>query len=303
MEHRVYDDALGHRYEYDSNVINHRKVATGDLLVIRDRHLVYGFGAVQTITTKPGIKVMQRCRNANCNSADIKMRKRQLPRFRCSDCHLEFDDPVLDPMNVTEFSASYEAWWLPFQSPAPVRVLDFVYAGRDRQNAIRQLSLNGAIGMLRFHAGVEGNVYLQLLIHQGQIATGQVEALTRQRVGQQRFRERMLERFGSTCAVTGKQPESILDAAHLDAYAERHVHEEDGGLLLRADVHRLFDRLLLTFDPVTWRSCVAPALLERHEPLQAIHSQPIAVPASLRPSLDLIGQHHRAAKARWREMA
>lgn len=44
----------------------------------------------------------------------------------------------------------------------------------------------------------------------------------------------------------------------------------DGGLLLRSDVHRVFDRLLLTFDPVTWTSRVAPPLLDQYEGLRVL---------------------------------
>lgn len=300
-EDSLYGDVFGGRYEYDSHVINHRQVSVGDVLVIRDRHLIYGYGVVEDIATRAGTKDMQRCVNAECRSAAIQPRKSRLPRFRCNDCHAEFDDPVMEKKDVTLYSASYETWWLPFASPAPVRALDGVYAGRDRQNAIRRLDTVEAHAMLRFHAGLDAELHLQLLDRARPIAGGHVDALVKRRIGQQRFRERLLDRYGATCAVTGSQPDAVLDAAHLYTYAERPVHEEDGGLLLRADVHRMFDRLLITFDPATWRSRVAPGLLARHDRLQVMEDQPIVVPDRLRPAVALVERHHRAARERWRE--
>lgn len=297
----LYGDTLGHKYEYDSNVINHSQVSVGDILIIRDAHLIFGYSVVDAIEPRPGAKDIQRC--PRCRKSGLAPRKSRLPRYRCGECTHEFDAPLIESMNVTVYEAVYESWWLEFPSPAPVRALDRVYAGRDRQNAIRRLDPVAADAMLRSLAGLEGHFHLDFLQQKETIPGGHVDVLVRQRIGQQRFRENLLERFGATCAVTGQQPDAVLDAAHLYAFAETPVHREGGGLLLRADVHRLFDRLLLTFDPVTWQSHVAPQLLERHEHLHALDSRPIAVPTLLRPSRDLIASHHQAARGRWRDIA
>lgn len=296
-----YGDVLGHRYEYDSNVVNHRGITVGDLLLIRDRQLVFGYGVVQSVQRRPGIKFMRRC--PHCEQADLATRKRVLPVHRCNDCGYEFDEPLIKPLDVTEYSASYDGNWIDFPSPAPVRVLDAVYAGRDRQNAIRRLDWARATAMIRDWSGVEGALHLQLLQHAAPLEGGHVEAVVRRRLNQGRFRERMLERFDGTCAVTGRQPEAVLDAAHLVSYAERPEHRDDGGLLLRADVHRLFDRLLLTIDPTHWRAEVAPVLRQRHEHLDAMHGQPLHVHRSLRPAADLVLEHRKAARDRWRDLA
>lgn len=300
-EEARYADALGQRYDFDSNVINHKKVAVGDILVIRDRHLVYGYGVVEAVEQRPGIKMMNRC--PNCRSSDLATRKRLLPAHRCNDCSFSFDQPNAEPMSVMLYSATYLDRWFPFDSPVPLRALEGVYAQKDRQNAIRLLEPVAAHALMRSHTDVEGYVQLELVAAREGIDGGHVEAVVRRRVGQHRFREQLLERFGSTCAVTGSQPDAVLDAAHLYSFAEQGSHEDDGGLLLRADVHRMFDRLLITFDPRTWRSAVAPPVLKRHRHLQRIHDQPIAVPGPLLPRAALIQEHHRAAKERWRDIA
>jgi hypothetical protein len=68
------------------------------------------------------------------------------------------------------------------------------------------------------------------------------------RIGQGEFRRRLLVRFGPVCAFTGPQPEESLHAAHVTPFAKSPKHELAGGLLLRADLHSLFDRGLITVD-------------------------------------------------------
>ncbi|WP_225755640.1 HNH endonuclease [Actinotalea sp. Marseille-Q4924] len=297
---QLYRDKTGRRYAYDSNVVNHSNVHEGDILILRDAHLVYGYGVVESIDRAPDVKVMDRC--PECGSADVKRRTRSLPPWRCNDCKNTFEAPVPTPKDVMTYSASYTSWWFEFPSPVPVRALEPVYAGADQQNAIRRLDVAQALALLQFHGGVEAFLHVEVLMRKAPLAAGHVERLVKQRVGQQRFRERMLDRFGATCALTGDQPESVLDAAHLYTYAERPVHEDDGGLLLRADVHRLFDRLLVTFEPSTWTSRVAPVVLAAHPSLEALEGRRITVPERLRPRTELIEEHHVAARSRWHDL-
>jgi hypothetical protein len=49
--------------------------------------------------------------------------------------------------------------------------------------------------------------------------------------------------------MTGPTPPAALEAAHLYSYAEVGEHHDHGGLLLRRDLHNLFDTGLLAVDP------------------------------------------------------
>ncbi|MGW9363145.1 MULTISPECIES: HNH endonuclease signature motif containing protein [Streptomyces] len=71
------------------------------------------------------------------------------------------------------------------------------------------------------------------------------------RKGQTDFRMHLLSVFGEVCAFTGPAPAAALEAAHLDSYAVNGKHQEHGGLLLRSDLHRLFDRGLIAVNPKT----------------------------------------------------
>lgn len=297
----VYDDALGHHYEYDSHVVNHNRVVDGDILVLRDADLIYGYGVVDSVRTWPKLKDMERC--PACASAKLSRRRRALPPFRCNSCGHEFVDPDRVPKEVIAYSASYAQWWFPFASPAPARALTSVYAGADRQNAIRRLDTSRTQELLAFHGGFDSVLFLQLREDPAAIRAGRVEATTMRRIGQQQFRQRLLDRYGSVCAVTGEQPEEVLDAAHLFTFAEHPEHIETAGLLLRADVHRLFDRLLLTIDPGDWHAHVAPPLVTRYPALRELDARPLHVPAAARPDASWVEQHWVSAHDRWRRLA
>ncbi|WP_299518800.1 HNH endonuclease [uncultured Serinicoccus sp.] len=80
------------------------------------------------------------------------------------------------------------------------------------------------------------------------------------RQGQPRFREGLLRAYGSRCAITGTAIESVLQAAHISPHKGEHTNELWNGLLLRADIHTLFDLFLVTVDANSLRVRVSPAL-------------------------------------------
>lgn len=61
------------------------------------------------------------------------------------------------------------------------------------------------------------------------------------RLGQATFRTAVLDAYGRACAVTGEHSLPALEASHIRSYAKDGPHEVRNGLLLRADLHRLFD--------------------------------------------------------------
>jgi hypothetical protein len=72
------------------------------------------------------------------------------------------------------------------------------------------------------------------------------------REGQEEFRKSLLAAYEGRCAVTGCTIELLLEAAHILPYKEhgKLAHHVQNGLLLRADIHVLFDRQLITFHPL-----------------------------------------------------
>jgi putative restriction endonuclease len=73
-----------------------------------------------------------------------------------------------------------------------------------------------------------------------------VPRLVAPRLGQGAFRVAVTEAYGRACAVTGEHSLPALDAAHILPFDREGPHEVTNGLLLRADLHRLFDRGYVT---------------------------------------------------------
>lgn len=75
------------------------------------------------------------------------------------------------------------------------------------------------------------------------------ERTVRPRLGQGTFRYALEQAYGR-CAVTGEHSLPALDAAHIIPYGtDMAGHTLENGLLLRADVHRLFDAGYATVTP------------------------------------------------------
>ena len=75
------------------------------------------------------------------------------------------------------------------------------------------------------------------------------EELVRISKGESKFRREILQMCGLVCAVTGRCPAGILEAARIRPFAKRGIHELKDGISLRADIHQLFDAGRVAIDP------------------------------------------------------
>jgi putative restriction endonuclease len=73
--------------------------------------------------------------------------------------------------------------------------------------------------------------------------------LFRPRLGQHSFRIAILDSYGRRCAVTNERTLPALEAAHIREYRDVPEHSISNGILLRADIHRLFDNGYVTVTP------------------------------------------------------
>ncbi|MGY2285142.1 HNH endonuclease [Pseudomonas gingeri] len=80
------------------------------------------------------------------------------------------------------------------------------------------------------------------------------------RRGQPAFRKALLEAYGGACAITGCNLPDVLEAAHIHPYKGEHTNVVPNGLLLRADIHTLFDLGLIAIESETMIVRVAPKL-------------------------------------------
>jgi putative restriction endonuclease len=119
--------------------------------------------------------------------------------------------------------------------------------------------------------------------------------LQRRRLGQLAFQAVVLNAYGRRCAVTGDRIRPVLQAAHIRPLPAGGEHRLDNALLLRSDVHTLYDRGYLGVD-TKHRLLVSPRL--RHdfgngEQLYARAGEHIAVPERRpdRPNAEFLEWH------------
>lgn len=80
------------------------------------------------------------------------------------------------------------------------------------------------------------------------------------RKGQPKFRRNLMVAYGGLCVLSDHGPEEVLEAAHILPHAESGINKLDNGLLMRADIHSLFDAHLIKIDPMTLKVLVDPSL-------------------------------------------
>lgn len=102
------------------------------------------------------------------------------------------------------------------------------------------------------------------------------------RLGQGAFRVVIADAYGRRCAMTRERTLPALEAAHIQPYAEGGRHDARNGLLLRRDLHGLFDSGYVTVLP-DLRVEVSRRIREEFEngrEYYALHGRPLEAPAN-----------------------
>jgi putative restriction endonuclease len=124
----------------------------------------------------------------------------------------------------------------------------------------------------------------------------------RPRLGQGAFRVEVTDAYSRRCAITGEKTLPALEAGHIRPYAKSGPHEIRNGLLLRSDLHNLFDLGYLTVT-LDYKVKVSRRIREefdngRH--YYALDGQSLAVlprEESARPAPEFLEWHHGIFKS------
>jgi putative restriction endonuclease len=112
--------------------------------------------------------------------------------------------------------------------------------------------------------------------------------LVRPRLGQGGFRILVTDTYERRCAITGERTLPALEAAHIRPYGEGGEHDARNGLLLRRDIHSLFDAGYVTVTPDA-RFEVSRRIKEEFENgrhYYELHGKPIFAPVDVRRQPD-----------------
>jgi hypothetical protein len=147
----------------------------------------------------------------------------------------------------------------PYLLPDSPRVLEPIAEG-----GRRLLPVDDSAGhaLVRIAEEYLGKMKLPLLIGQKRIGEKRqkrqkspeehvkdIERKAKMRLGQADFREALVRVYGGRCAISECRVDAALSAAHILDYSQSECQDVWNGILLRADIHLLFDRHLLRIFP------------------------------------------------------
>lgn len=259
-----YQDSLKEYYNYDNFVANSQQIKAGDQAIIIDKKSILGFVNISSVDSASGSKKIRRC--PKCPSTTIDRRKTKKPTYRCNKGH-EFDEPIEELKSVTKYRANFDCFISSMQFKNDLIQLRPFYTKSYNQNMSMQRLDNNALGLfenIEQRLSDKSTTYFNLPSDQSYVTEEEVTYLgnddderetvikaIKLRRGQQNFRKKLLELYDNTCVITGCKIVDILEAAHIRPYKGKNDHHPSNGLLLRADIHTLFDLHLVAIEPET----------------------------------------------------
>lgn len=123
-------------------------------------------------------------------------------------------------------------------------------------------------------------------------------ALGKRRLGQGAFRALVTDAYGRQCSLSGERTLPVLQAAHIRPVTQDGEHTISNGILLRSDLHILFDQGLLGIDP-DFRVHISPQIRDRYSngrQYYELQGKTMRMPADadLLPDRELLAWHHRS---------
>lgn len=264
---------------------NFRALEPGELFLFKlhaPRNFIVGGGIFTFANTLPCSLAWEALQEANGARSALEMRQR-IAKYRRADVGDKTDFTIGCRILTQPFFFD-EREWIPVPKSWSPNIVSFkTYDTAEAEG--RALWDSVAERLMRLQAGpVEaGNRF-------------GTPGLVKPRLGQGSFRVLVTDLYGRRCAVTQERTLPALEAAHIRPYSDGGEHEARNGLLLRRDIHSLFDAGYVTITP-SLHFEVSKRIREefdngRH--YYALHGHRIAVPQDVvqRPDSSVLTWHN-----------
>jgi len=263
MSNDGYADEFKSKYVYDNFVPNHKQIKTGDIVVIVNKKEVLGLAKISRIILYNSTKDRRRC--PVCGNTNYEERKTKLPKYRCNQGH-EFEAPISETIEVIRYEAFYSnTFILPNIKVIVNKLRPYFHKNYNRNMSMQSLSVSffedyfsteiqQLKSELSYPDAEDSENYLSEILSNDYVPSANDERAKVyksiiQRRGQKKFRDAVREMYGNKCVVTGCEILDILEAAHINPYKGEKDNHANNGLLLRADIHTLFDLDLIGIEP------------------------------------------------------
>lgn len=274
-----YADEISKAYCYDSLVPNCRQLAEGDLALLRDKEQLLGIAKIKVITSSPGAKKLFRC--PSCKTTKFQERSIKKPVFRCILCHHEFDIPIIEYEPCEEFIADFGNTFIKAEGAITIKELRQACPKYNKQLSMQLIDFQQIEARLFKNAPEitrlmnENHDFKYIKADDADNTENSTQYVIseedrrktvfrqiKQRRGQRGFRDLLRKRYGEQCMITGLNLLDVLEAAHISPYRGVDDNHPDNGLLLRADLHTLFDLNLLGINPESLEIKFHPKVME-----------------------------------------
>ena len=221
------------------SAVNFRALRSGELFLFKlhaPRNVIVGGGVFTYANALPCSLAWEAFGEANGAHSAREMRAR-ISRYRKADPSDRSDFEIGCRILTQPFFFD-EADWIPVpQSWAPNIVSFKTYNTDDAEGLALWEAVKDRLGRPKFPEMTEE-----------QTRFGEPH-LIRPRLGQGAFRVLVTDIYQRRCAVTQERTLPALEAAHIRPYGDGGAHEAQNGLLLRRDIHSLFDAGYVTVTP------------------------------------------------------
>jgi len=119
------------------------------------------------------------------------------------------------------------------------------YALNSEIGSLTWLQVDNLLKKYKYAAMLQNEEELVIANESGSPRYG-TEFLYKPRLGQGAFRVLVTDNYSRRCSISGEKTLPVLEAAHIRPYDRSGPHEVSNGLLLRSDLHKLFDKGYLT---------------------------------------------------------
>ena len=219
---------------------NFRALQPGEMFLFKlhaPHNAIVGGGIFAYATTLPCSLAWEAFGEANGAASAREMRAR-IARYRKADPNDRSDFEIGCRILTQPFFLEERDWIAVPKSWAPNIVSFKTYTTGEADGLALWEAVNDRFGRLRF-AGMEESA---------QARFGEPH-LIRPRLGQGAFRVLVTDIYQRRCVVTQERTLPALEAAHIRPYGDGGGHEASNGLLLRRDIHSLFDAGYVTVMP------------------------------------------------------
>ncbi|MGH6993443.1 MAG: HNH endonuclease [Caulobacteraceae bacterium] len=275
-----------------SGTYDFRALQPGELFAFRLKapiNQIGGFGIFQHASRLPLSRAWEVFGIKNGVRSLEEMRSR-VGRYRPAGERVDLDWPIgcrilVQPIFLPQIH------WIPMPASWSANIVSFkAYEAADGEGRALWDRLVGSIDSSMDAAGVYETALPAPAARFGE------PSLIRPRLGQGAFRVSVLDAYDRACAVSGGRVLPALEAAHIRPFADGGEHAVANGLLLRRDIHTVFDAGYVTVDP-DLKFVVSDRLrTEFHngEEYRRLHGMRLRLPASplLRPSREALIWHN-----------